>query len=74
MDCKRKGIFEEDETHKCFVLNCDSFCYPAKDNTCPDCNFKFCEENHCACDLSEEARYALTILYETYCENCKEED
>ena len=71
-ECIRKGQFDPEEKHKCFVKGCKSYCYPAKALTCSVCNFKFCEAGHCACNLSKEAQYAVKILYETYCEYCQE--
>jgi len=70
-NCIRKGQFAEEEKHKCFVLGCSGFCYPAKSKTCEKCNFKFCENGHCACNLSLEARYAVQKLYETFCQFCE---
>ena len=50
-----------------------AYCYPATSDTCRKCNFKFCDNGHCGCNLTEEARYAVNTLYETYCEYCKKE-
>ena len=71
-DCKRKGKFDREERHKCFVKGCDAFCYPALSKTCSICNWKRCESGHCGCSLTEEARYAVDILYSTFCEFCSE--
>ena len=71
-DCIRRGKFAETEAHRCFVLGCTADCYPLASDTCPKCNFKFCDNGHCGCHLTEEARYAVNVLYETYCEYCKE--
>ena len=72
--CKRKGNFGENEYHKCFILGCDGYVHPKTAKTCPVCNFKKCEHGHCACDASEETRYALDTLYKTYCEFCADPD
>ena len=71
-DCKRKGNFNIEEAHKCFKLGCEAKCYPALSKTCPKCNWKYCDNGHCGCSLTKEARYAIDILYKTVCENCKE--
>lgn len=71
-ECIRKGKFDPEEKHKCFVEDCISHVVPATAITCIDCNFKYCEVGHCACSLSKEAQYAVKILYETYCEYCQE--
>lgn len=70
-DCIRKGEFALEEKHKCFVLDCDGFCFPIKSTTCEKCNFKVCENGHCACHLSREAKYAIEVLYDTFCEFCE---
>lgn len=70
--CKRKGQFKPDEYHKCFKLGCNMPVAPAIMSTCSKCNFKRCQAGHCACHLTEEARHAVKILYETYCEFCKD--
>ena len=69
-DCKRKGNFGEDERHRCFVLGCNGFVCPATSDTCPICNWKYCVYGHCGCDLDKEARYAVDVLYKTFCEFC----
>ena len=33
----------------------------------------YCDNGHCGCSLTKEARYAIDILYKTVCENCKED-
>lgn len=72
MDCKRKGEFAKDERHDCFRYGCMAKVNPSKAETCPICNFKKCDLGHCACDLTKEARFAVKILYSTYCEYCSE--
>ncbi len=71
-DCIRKGDFNSIEAHPCFIIGCNGYCYPVESETCSICNFKKCENNHCGCDLTEEARYAVNKLYETYCEFCSD--
>lgn len=73
MDCKRKGQFPLNEFHDCFKYGCMSRVYPAKSETCPICNFKKCKLGHCGCDLTKEARFAVKILYQTYCTYCVSE-
>lgn len=70
-ECIRKGIFDK-EAHPCFIIGCGGYCFPAEAKTCKKCNFKFCENGHCGCNLSEEARYAVNMLYKTYCEFCSD--
>jgi len=72
MDCKRRGNFAQEEYHQCFVLGCSGKVHPATSKSCPVCNFKVCENGHCACNLTPDARHAVNVLYETYCEFCKE--
>lgn len=69
--CKRQGKFPEEEKHRCFVKGCEGYCHPATSKTCQKCNFKKCENDHCACNTSEETQHALKTLYETFCEFCK---
>jgi hypothetical protein len=71
-DCIRKGDFEIEEKHQCFVIGCDSYVLPLHSETCPKCNFKYCLKGHCGCSVSEETRYALSVLYDTYCKLCSD--
>ena len=69
-DCIRKNKFEIDEKHQCFVIGCNSYFKPINNKTCPICNYKFCNNGHCGCSVSKETKYALDILYNTYCNLC----
>jgi len=73
-DCIRRNNFISEEKHKCFVIGCEGYCYPATAKTCEKCHFKICENGHCGCDLTEEAKFAIDILYETFCNFCFQEN
>jgi hypothetical protein len=73
-DCKKHGRFLTKERHKCFILVCDSSFHPKTSPTCSKCNFKKCDNGHCACDVSTETYFALKTLYETYCKVCLGEE
>lgn len=68
MKCNRLGKFGKRELHKCFVKNCDSIFFPDNNETCPKCNWKFCDNGHCGCSVSEETRKILDKFYDLFCE------
>ena len=69
-NCKRKGKFGKKELHSCFVYDCCEKVHPLTSETCKICNWKKCSKGHCGCSLTPEARFAVDIIYKTFCEFC----
>jgi len=78
--CQKKLIKKHSEAYKSFYLCANPECSIITvivTTTIKDQQYLERESDgngHCACDLTEEARYAVKVLYETYCEFCKVDD
>lgn len=63
-NCIRNGIFGN-EKHLCF--QCKKEFFPAKQKTCPICNWKICPDGHCGCTVTPETKRKLANFYELFC-------
>jgi len=67
MHCRKQGKFNN-EMHMCFIQGCNNIFYPGKNETCPKCNYKKCDNGHCACNVSPETKEKLDKFYDLFCE------